>query len=79
MYNRLIVNSQNTDYYNGSSRKQNCSDLLNDIVCVIHVHVNCICCRYMNDPVMVDLTSDRSLVPENVVHHVSSVCAYTCT
>ena len=28
------------------------------------------CHRYMNDPVMVDLVSERSLVPESVVHEV---------
>ena len=31
------------------------------------------CHRYMNDPVMVDLVSERSLVPDSVVHEV---CPY---
>ena len=52
---------------------------------VQYTYMYCTCChyfvfvcRYMNDPVMVDLVSDRNLVPDSVVHEVCDV-EYQCT
>ena len=37
----------------------------------MYVHCQSICvCRYMRDPVMVNLVSDKNLIPANITHEV---------
>ena len=49
------------------------------VVCYVDKQKTCFICRYMRDPVMVNLVSNRSLIPANITHEVcyDQLCSQT--